>query len=341
MQTWIEWKNKNKDKIQHIVGFEERFVDDILSRIEGLKPVNVIAQYPFIDSKNKNRFIDFVIIIEYQNKKTLLPIELDGFWKFQDYHSFNDTLERQNDLINQFGFLLRYTNKKMLSDPQSIIDEISEFIRNIQKNIETRTLAERNKKQAEQAQQERLNNLLSEINMLKNKEENNHKQNIKEQKNSEALQKEIEQIKKAIFLLQQNNKSEKEIIEYPNITTTQIPRGHITLKSIVFLLISLSVLVLSYHWYKKTEYVHQKTMDIYCGLLAEIKPTDFGIYLNFDRRYPNHAFSVKIMDKDLEKMNSIEIAQYENTSLCVKGNVSIYMNKPVIEITEQSQLFKK
>lgn len=341
MQTWIEWKNKNKDKIQHIVGFEERFVDDILSRIEGLKPVNVIAQYPFIDSKNKNRFIDFIIIIEYQNKKTLLPIELDGFWKFQDYHSFNDTLERQNDLINQFGFLLRYTNKKMLSDPQSIIDEISEFIRNIQKNIETRTLAERNKKQAEQAQQERLNNLLSEINILKNREENNYKQNIKEQKNSEALQKEIDQIKNAIFLLQQNNRSEKEIKEYQKITTTKIPRGHITLKSIIFLLISFSLLVLGYHWYKQNEYTHQKTTDIYCGLLAEIKPTDFGIYLNFDRRYPNHAFSVKIIDKDLEKMNSIEIIQYENTNLCVKGNVSIYMNKPIIEITEQSQLFKK
>ncbi|MGY4675113.1 hypothetical protein ACWIWA_06155, partial [Ursidibacter arcticus] len=290
-------------------------------------------------------FIDFVIIIEHQNKKILLPIELDGFWKFQDYHSFNDTLERQNDLINQFGFLLRYTNKKMLSNPQSIIDEISEFIRNTHKNIETKTLAERNKKQAEQVQQERLNTLLSEISVLKNREEINRKQNIKEQKNTEELQKEIEQIKKAIFSLQKNSISSKEKSIPSESVTRKIQNGHITLKSILLLLIGISILAIGYYWFKQAEFSHQKNSlhkeNVYCGRLVEIRAVDFGIFLNFDKRYPNHSFSVKILNKDLEKMNNAEIVQYENTYLCVTGNISSHMNKPIIEITEQSQLFKK
>ena len=30
MLTWQQWEEINRDKIQHIVGYEDRFVDEIL-----------------------------------------------------------------------------------------------------------------------------------------------------------------------------------------------------------------------------------------------------------------------------------------------------------------------
>lgn len=43
MLTWQQWKEINRDKIQHIVGYEERFVDEILSHIPEITPADVFA----------------------------------------------------------------------------------------------------------------------------------------------------------------------------------------------------------------------------------------------------------------------------------------------------------
>ena len=55
MLTWQQWKQDNSDKIQHIVGYEERFVDEILCRIPEIEPTDVIAQYHFKDNQSGNR----------------------------------------------------------------------------------------------------------------------------------------------------------------------------------------------------------------------------------------------------------------------------------------------
>lgn len=128
--NWQEWKRINKQKIQHIVGFEEKFVDDVLSKIPLISPEDVIPQYPFTDAKGIDRQIDFMII--NNTKGYLLPIELDGYSKLEiekGYHKFNNLLERQNSLTAKFGTLLRYTNRKMLNESQHIIREISEILK--------------------------------------------------------------------------------------------------------------------------------------------------------------------------------------------------------------------
>lgn len=128
--NWNEWKAINKNKIQHIVGFEEKFVDDVLSKIPLILPEDVIPQYPFTDAKGIDRQIDFMII--NNTKGYLLPIELDGYSKLEiekGYHKFNNLLERQNSLTAKFGTLLRYTNKKMLNESQYIIQEITEILK--------------------------------------------------------------------------------------------------------------------------------------------------------------------------------------------------------------------
>ena len=62
--NWEEWASLNSLKINE--GFEKDFVRLVLSQIPEIDPSDVIAQYTFKDSINKNRRIDFVI----QNKSS-------------------------------------------------------------------------------------------------------------------------------------------------------------------------------------------------------------------------------------------------------------------------------
>lgn len=128
-QDWQQWKYINKEKIQHIAGYEEKFVDEILSKIPEITPDDVIPQYHFTDSKNGNRYIDFMIL--NKSKGYSLPIELDGYSKLKNqiYEKFNDFLERQNDLIQQFGIVLRYTNKKAFNQTHTVITEIRQALK--------------------------------------------------------------------------------------------------------------------------------------------------------------------------------------------------------------------
>lgn len=124
--TWSSWKKRYAEQIKHVAGFEEKFVDLVLSKVSEIKPTDVIPQFNFKDSKGGNRYVDFMIINEEKNYK--LPIELDGYSKMvgngNQYHKFNDFLERQNAMIQEFGLVLRYTNKKMLNESKEIISEI-------------------------------------------------------------------------------------------------------------------------------------------------------------------------------------------------------------------------
>lgn len=132
---WYSWQERYCKQLKHVVGFEKAFVQNILMNVPNLAYSDVIPQYHFIDDKGGNRYIDFMII--NQAKGYCLPIELDGYSKMvgngEEYHRFNDFLERQNSIINQFGLVLRYSNKKMLNEADSIINEISHTL-NLQAN---------------------------------------------------------------------------------------------------------------------------------------------------------------------------------------------------------------
>lgn len=124
--NWQQWKAKYHRELEHIAGYEEKFVDLVLMNIPNLQPTDVIPQYHFKDSSGKNRYIDFMII--NQHKNWLLPIELDGYAKMvgngNDYERFTDFLERQNDIIKIFGKIFRFTNKEFLTKPKGVINTI-------------------------------------------------------------------------------------------------------------------------------------------------------------------------------------------------------------------------
>ena len=111
--------------MQHPVDFEERFVIDILKKINGLKPEDVIPQYNFTDFDGGNRYIDFCI--KNAEKGYFLSIELDGRFKFQN-DLLEKTLERQNALVANVGTLVRYANTTWLNNPNRVINEIQTIL---------------------------------------------------------------------------------------------------------------------------------------------------------------------------------------------------------------------
>lgn len=126
VESWARWKHANAAKLIHPAGFEEKFVDLVISQIPGISPQDVIPQFSFKDERGKNRRIDFVIL--NNEKGYLLPIELDGASKDDVRAKWTDFLERQNALIGSFGTVLRYSNAKMFNNPGAIVREISEHL---------------------------------------------------------------------------------------------------------------------------------------------------------------------------------------------------------------------
>ncbi|OOR87407.1 hypothetical protein LP109_01055 [Moraxella bovis] len=128
--NWQQWKAKYHKELEHIAGYEEKFVDLVLMKIPNLQPTDVIPQYHFKDSTGKNRYVDFMVI--NQHKNWLLPIELDGYAKMvgngNDYERFQDFLSRQNDIIKIFGKVFRFSNKDFLTKSKEVINTINSNI---------------------------------------------------------------------------------------------------------------------------------------------------------------------------------------------------------------------
>ena len=191
--NWDEWIAENRKQIEHIAGYEENFVRTILAKIPEIRPEDVTAQYHFRDSNGGNRYIDFMI--SNQSKGYQLPIELDGYWKVNNYRDFNDMLERQNDLMAIYGVLLRYTNNKMNHEPDKVVIEI-------RKTLELQSKNQLSQKTVEKQNQQRVDEYQQELNHLKN--ELTQQKATHNQSSSTITGSEIASIQAAIAELQAN-----------------------------------------------------------------------------------------------------------------------------------------
>jgi very-short-patch-repair endonuclease len=191
--NWDEWIAENRKQIEHVAGYEENFVRTILAKIPEIRPEDVTAQYHFKDSNGGNRYIDFMIL--NQSKGYQLPIELDGYWKVNNYRDFNDMLERQNDLMAIYGVLLRYTNNKMNQEPDKIVIEI-------RKTLELQSKNQLSQKTVEKQNQQRVNQYQQELNQLKN--ELTKQKSTNNRSSSTITGSEIASIQVAIAELQAN-----------------------------------------------------------------------------------------------------------------------------------------
>lgn len=50
INSWEDWKLHYHDELNHIVGYEKRFVDTILQKIPELSHQDVVPQYHFVES---------------------------------------------------------------------------------------------------------------------------------------------------------------------------------------------------------------------------------------------------------------------------------------------------
>ncbi len=191
--NWDEWIAENRKQIEHVAGYEENFVRTILAKIPEIRPEDVTAQYHFRDSNGGNRYIDFMI--SNQSKGYQLPIELDGYWKVNNYRDFNDMLERQNDLMAIYGVLLRYTNNKMNQEPDKVVIEI-------RKTLELQSKNQLSQKIVEKQNQQRVDEYQQELNQLKN--ELTQQKSTHNQSSSTITGSEIASIQAAIAELQAN-----------------------------------------------------------------------------------------------------------------------------------------
>lgn len=131
--TWNDWIIKYSSKIdQNKYGYERMFVEKVFKYTVYIRPDDVIPQYRFIDRRGRSRYIDFVIKL---TDTDLLPVELDGVEKFSKYDILPDTLERQNELLQQFGRLLRFSNNQLLHDPDAVKNDLENYVTKAREEI--------------------------------------------------------------------------------------------------------------------------------------------------------------------------------------------------------------
>lgn len=374
MLDWQKWKYENREKIKHIVGYEEKFVDEILSKIPEITPDDVVAQYPFKDRKFGNRYIDFMIV--NKDKGYQLPIELDGYAKINNkgYEIFNDFLERQNDLIQKFGIVLRYTNKKAFQQQQQVIGEIRKALQaqaNRQVTEQTKQnqiralIAEYEAKIADYEKQQTLNNLrdpldvsneLSKVRKGLDDFKQNHLQEL------QNVQKELSEMK---------GRQTQELGSVKNEIKKQIYVGvgliaSIALGAVLYIksaATSTDNVPMTLHestapnhfssdtvetqpdnsFSAQSSYIQSAQARNYigqnktvCGKVAQFKEFSKGVYLNFDQPYPKATFTAVIWNNNYSVINKLR--SVENNTLCIQGEIEEYKGKPQMILNSLQQV---
>lgn len=375
MKNWSDWKQINKNRIAHPAGFEERFIDDILSKIDIICPSDVHSQVHFLDTKGCNRYIDFVVV--NKNEGWNLPIELDGYSKITDggHRKWNDFLERQNALIAKFGTLLRYSNKQMLDTPEFVRKEIEGALR-AQSSVKARDVSQR------EAREKIIQNY-----------EDKLRDSANESVDSREIKSEIQEIKAQLGSLKATGAS--SAISKPAIKWPYAVVGILLLASAATLFFqkqegiesrTKTVAEASAIENKKIEsttvvakaagselrekedatafakpvsketksreissgnadfvrlpaseaanYVNQNGI-YFCGRIAKATEFSKGVYLNFDRPFPNQSLTGLVWN---DRRHVIENLTLEGRDWCITGTVTEFKGHPQIVIQARDQL---
>ncbi len=304
MTNWTAWKQRHKKELWHVAGYEELFVNKVLSQIPQISPSDVTPQYRFVDSTGKPRYIDFMIINKAKGYQ--LPIELDGLDKDKEHAKWNDFLKRQNDLISQFGTVLRFSNKQMFDDPIYIIREIQKALSSQHRRLTTiqvPTTKLTQKPKVETAPPEKIVNdpklssgyLLMGISAVV-----------------------IVAIIYVVNMNQQPTRSEK-------LNTEQLIAEDIDPISRVERVPHISA-------HNAVQYIG--TNKLVCGSLAEIHQFRSGVYLNFVKTYPDTPFTAVVWDSLYEQIlqQGIGLEYSLHKDICVEGEISSYNGRTQVVV---------
>lgn len=368
IQNWQEWKLKYSVEIKHVAGFEEKFVDTVLTNISEITPNDVIPQYHFKDNNERNRYVDFMIV--NKDKNYCLPIELDGYSKMvgkpddknsygRNYEVFNDFLERQNSMIARFGLVLRYTNKTMLNNPQMIIQEIKQTLKQQKEDKSTKEIKERHTNQIitdyEQKIQKLsvqsknsgdteqllpiLRDLQSEISQLKQNQQQPtqlRSQQMQPKKSKKpflwvAIAIVLIVIFGSMFIGNSNRMPIDDANRMPVYVELTEEEAY-TLTDDELAIKQANKTARNTGNSVINGYVIDETQKV-CGEVAQVKYLGDKNYLNIGHPYPNHDIVITVwLDDDL--------SYYQGRTVCTTGKVTEYKGKPQVSVNDLSELYE-
>jgi hypothetical protein len=332
LSNWLDWKRVNATKIAHVAGYEEKFVDVVLSRVPGLCPPDVVPQYVFFDEKGKKRRIDFMII--NPNKGYLLPIELDGEYKTnRDIgEDWNDFLERQNDLLRRFRTLFRYTNQKMLDHPNEVIREISRELL-IQE-------ASNRGQEASSLLRDALDKFAKQVNRYTLPSPTSGAVSEAPSHSNRSASRRAMTVGAASFatiimgyFVWWNHARYDAIVQQTPIATGSLGARETPQTPVATRDVSSSS-DNSIPASRALDYIGQYKQV--CGHISGSKELPTGLFINFDRPYPNEVMTAVIWHQHIDGIGRLQLT--DNQRVCISGMIQTYHGKPQIEVDSREQI---
>jgi len=104
-------------KANPLNGLAIRFLEEVWGPVFDFRFEGLEAESPFKDFRGRQRFADF----RYDDGNARTAIELDGYTthaKHVSSEQFDDHIERQNDLLFQGWFLVRFSSGMVIEKPE-------------------------------------------------------------------------------------------------------------------------------------------------------------------------------------------------------------------------------
>lgn len=345
MTDWKDWKKRNRRLIAHPAGFEEMFVDEILAKISIISPADVRPQAHFIDNKGCNRYIDFLIFSPERGWN--LPIELDGYSKIVDggHSKWNDFLERQNALLGKFGALLRYSNKQMLETPGEVRSEIIKTLE-FQSCSFALSQKQRSEREILKAGYEKSARELSQNSIAQRQLENDisvirtHLATLTPEVAARP-QEVAAKVNKGLSFSAAATMAAVVVIGSVVIATrSEVSGNRQDLQVLVPTADARTTLGNSVSQVRRLpaaealNHVGEIGFE-FCGVVASVSEFSRGIYVNFDRAYPNQTLTGVVWSEHSSQISGLALV---GSNWCVAGVVKEFKGRPQVEIRSKSQL---
>ncbi|MFM2607602.1 hypothetical protein AAFX30_08255 [Vibrio chagasii] len=330
MINWQEWKLRHEKELWHIAGFEEAFVDRVISQIPQIQPIDVQPQYKFYDDNGKTRYIDFLII--NKAKGYMLPIELDGLAKDQNQHDWGDFLKRQNALITKFGIVLRFTNRQMFDDPNDIIHKIQQ------------TLSLQNEKIVKEAMIKKTVKSVPTEKAVEFKIANEKKYASKGKWLTPLVVMSLLAASMFYVIKQPTNISAKtqqmaKLAVSEDKTKSNIDHWEEVPEEQLRNKLNKHLLTKSYITSDDAKYYNDQHKTT-CGTFVQLSEFSKGMYLNFDLPFPKTQFTAVIWDsqRNSSTLSKELLLRHIGKTICVTGKIATYKNRQQTIVNTPNQL---
>ncbi|TLS51234.1 hypothetical protein FE782_16005 [Paenibacillus antri] len=119
VERYVEEQNRKAAarKVNPLNGLAIRFLEEVWGPVFDFRFEGLEAESPFKDFRGRQRFADF----RYDDGNAKTAIELDGYTTHAKHISseqFDDHVERQNDLLFNGWFLVRFSSGMIIEKPE-------------------------------------------------------------------------------------------------------------------------------------------------------------------------------------------------------------------------------